>query len=131
MAGFFLEGETSLLGLSGASGGVPGRERGGALHGERFFVGVGEYVRRAGASCDDEVVGRDAANEDVRTCVGGGKTKDARGSGESVKSMSSCAQFEMVLWSLQCGGRMEVSTGSARSLDFCSCLISCGSCGFD
>lgn len=40
--GFFLEGETSFEGLGGARGGVIGREIGGALHGERCLVGVGE-----------------------------------------------------------------------------------------
>lgn len=42
MSGFFFEGETSFMGLGGASGGVAGRDIGGALQGERFLVGVGE-----------------------------------------------------------------------------------------
>jgi hypothetical protein len=42
MIGFFFDGETSLEGLEGAGGGVVGREIGGALHGERSFLGVGE-----------------------------------------------------------------------------------------
>ena len=42
MSGFFFDGETSFVGLGGARGGVVGRATGGALHGERFLVGVGE-----------------------------------------------------------------------------------------
>lgn len=42
MVSFFFEGETSFDGLGGARGGVAGREIGGALHGDRFLVGVGE-----------------------------------------------------------------------------------------
>jgi len=38
----FLDGETSLTGLGGGSGGVLGRSTGGAFRGERCFVGVGE-----------------------------------------------------------------------------------------
>ena len=41
MRGFFFEGETSFDGLTGA-GGVVGRETGGALYGDRCFLGVGE-----------------------------------------------------------------------------------------
>lgn len=42
MRGFFFDGETSFVGLRGASGGVAGRDTGGALQEERFLVGVGE-----------------------------------------------------------------------------------------
>lgn len=40
--GFFFEGETSFVWLPGVNVGVVGRNMGGALRGERFFVGVGE-----------------------------------------------------------------------------------------
>jgi hypothetical protein len=47
-----LEGETSLEGLAESTGGVIGRETGGALHGERFFVGVGELKRKVNKPSD-------------------------------------------------------------------------------
>ena len=59
--GFFLEGETSFVGLTQDCVGVAGREMGGALQGERFFLGVGEYVRIA----TGELACREA-NDDVR-----------------------------------------------------------------
>lgn len=90
MAGFFLEGDTSFVGLGGARGGVPGREMGGALCGDRCLVGVGEYVRMASAPLDIELVGRDdAAKDSVRVLVGGGRMNEAGGSGELVRSTTS------------------------------------------
>ena len=97
IAGFFFEGETSLLGLGGARGGVDGREMGGALQGERCLVGVGEYVRIANPPSNSELVGRDDAKELDRTLVGGGRADDAGTSGESVRSITSCAHFDIVL----------------------------------
>lgn len=101
IAGFFLDGETSLEGLDGARDGVAGRDMGGALTGDRSLVGVGEYVSIARPPLlEDEVWGRDEANDAVRTRVGGGRcgaTKEDGASGESVRSMTSCAQSEMVL----------------------------------
>ena len=53
MVGFFLEGETSFDGLEGARGGVLERTTGGALHGDRCFLGVGELQSvLAGWSCN-------------------------------------------------------------------------------
>ena len=57
---FFLDGETSFDGLGGASGGVLGREIGGAFRGERCFVGVGELD---GVSCGTLSNGRDQLDE--------------------------------------------------------------------
>ena len=52
----------------------------------------------ASAPLDAELVGReDAAKEPVETRVGGGKTKEVGGSGELVRSTTSCAQFDTVL----------------------------------
>ena len=75
IVGRFLDGDTSFEGLAGKSGGVDGREIGGALHGERNLVGVGTYVRIALAPFEDEVVGRDDNNEAVRTRVCCGRLK--------------------------------------------------------
>ena len=110
------------------AGGVHGREMGGALRGERNLIGVGEladdqsvvefnfgttYKRSmASASFEAELVGRDdAAKEAVRVRVGGGGSNEAGGSGELVKSMTSCAQFEMVLWPFRCGGLADERGG--------------------
>jgi hypothetical protein len=108
MVGFLFEGETSLVGLGGASGGVAGREMGGALQGERCLVGVGEYVRIGRGAFDAELVGREeAAKELDRTWVRSGSAEDAGASGESVRSTTSCAQFDIELWPFVFGGRME------------------------
>ena len=78
-----MEGDTSFEGLAESTGGVIGREIGGALQGERFFVGVGElqrkvnkpldaidqgayYVSIARGASDPEVAGLEDANEVVR-----------------------------------------------------------------
>lgn len=113
MVGFFFDGETSLVGLGGARGGVPGRAIGGALQGERRLVGVGEYVRIASPPWDDEEVsGLDEANEADRIRVDSGRAggmNEGVGSGELVRSMTSCAQFDIVLWPFRCGGRIDLS----------------------
>lgn len=114
IVGFFFEGETNFVGLGGARGGVVGREMGGALHGDRCLVGVGEYVRMASAPLDIELVGReDAAKDSVRVREGGGRMNEAGGSGELVRSTTSWAQFEIVLLPFLCGGRIEVSIGGS------------------
>lgn len=119
IVGFFFEGETSLVGLEGAKGGVPGRSIGGALHGDRLLVGVGEYVRIASCAFEAELVGRDdAAKELDRTWVGSARINDEGGSGESARSMTSCAQFDIVLCPFRCGGRMETRSAGCWADNF-------------
>ncbi len=98
ITGRFLDGDTSFVGLGGKSGGVDGREIGGALHGERSFVGVGIYVSIALAPLDDEVVGREDDSKEAvrtRTCCGGSKLVCE--SGEFVRSTISCFELETML----------------------------------
>lgn len=64
--------------------------------------------------------------ESERIRVGGGRgwgTEFSAGSGELVRSITSCAQFNIVLWPFLCGGRVDLS--AAGSLTAGSSLVGC------
>lgn len=69
--------------------------------------------------------GRDDA-ESERIRVGGGRgggTDFSAGSGELVRSITSCAQFDIVLWPFLCGSRIDFSAAGSSTAD--SSLVGC------